>query len=143
MSDIWQYQRIINSIARRAKYFEQKYGAGRFNPYKESGFVHKETLKPLTESEFYAKYKGEYAEYKEEMLLKMGDRQYLKDRGNSLYEGLSKIADTTDNAELKAYLGKTNKSAVIKAIFQGKFNGIYTSYSNEETARKVRQAFGL
>ena len=143
MSDIWQYQRIINSIARRAKYFQQKYGEGRFNPYKESGFVHKETLKPLTESEFYTKYKGEYAEYKEEMLLKMGDRQYLKDRGNSLYQGLSKIADTTDNEELKAYLAKTNKSAVIKAIFQGKFNGIYTSYSNEETARKVREAFNI
>lgn len=143
MSDIWQYQKIINSIARRAKYFQQKYGASRFNPYKESGFVHKDTMKPLTESEFYTKYKGEYASYKEDLLLKMGDKQYLKDRGNSLYEGLSKIADITDNAGLKAYLDKTKKSAVIKAIFQGKFNGIYTRYSNEERARKVRQAFGI
>lgn len=143
MSDIWQFQKIINSIARRAKYFESRYGADKFNPYKESGFVHKDTLKPLTESEFYTKYKGEYAEYKEEMLLKMGERDYLKYRGDSLYEGLTKIAATTDDENLLDYLNKTNKRAVIKAIFQGKFNGVYIRYSNEERARKVNKAFNL
>lgn len=141
MSDIWEYQKIINSIARRAKYFEKKYGAERFNPYKESGFVHKDTLKPLSESEFYTKYKGEYAEYKEEMLLKMGDKDYLKYRGDKLYEGLVKIAKASDDENLLQYLNKKSKTAVIKAIFQGKFNGIYTRYSNEETARKVKEVF--
>lgn len=143
MSDIWEFQKIINSIARRAKYFEKRYGDNRFNPYKESGFVHKDTLKPLSESEFYTKYKGEYAEYKEEMLLKMGERDYLKYRGDSLYEGLAKIAATTDDENLLDYLNKTNKKAVVKAIFQGKFNGVYIRYSNEERARKVNKAFNL
>lgn len=143
MSEIWEFQKIINSIARRARYFEKKYGKTRFNPYKESGFVHKDTMRPLTQSEFYTKYKGEYAEYKEEMLLKMGNREYLKDRGDSLYEGIQKIARTTGDDNLLDYLQKTNKRAVIVAIFQGKFNGVYTKYGNEETARKVKKAFNL
>ena len=143
MSD-WQYDDIIRKIARRARDFSKRYGDDQFNPYAQSGFIDKDTYRPLSEAEIREKYQGkqyygydDYFEHKVDMLDRMGARDYLRDRSEIHYENLVYLAYSTGDKDLMKHILATDKQSVIREIYEGKHNTIYAKYGNEVVSAKV------
>lgn len=137
-----EYESIIKGFSRRAKRFAKKHKNNKFNPFAESGFIDEKTLEPISAEELDKKYVDkDYRKYKLNLLIKMAARDYLKDRQKIMYNNLLKIAEITDNQQLKNDIKKQGYYKTVKKILDLEYNDIYIKYENKgiesETEEKL------